>query len=48
MNENMLKGYKNLYLLYCKDLNNCFTKEEAKKHNAAMIKLGKLFKNKLK
>lgn len=35
--------YKAKYLLYCKDLNYCHTKEEVKKHNSAMKKLGKLF-----
>lgn len=38
-----MTDYKGLYLLYCKDLNNCFTKEDVKKHNAAMKKLGELF-----
>lgn len=35
--------YKAQYLLFCKDLNNCTTKDEVKHHNAAMKKLGKLF-----
>lgn len=38
-----MTDYKGLYLLYCKDLNNCFTKKDVKKHNAAMKKLGELF-----
>ena len=38
-----MADYKELYLLYCKDLNNCFTKKDVKKHNAAMKKLGELF-----
>lgn len=39
----MMTDYKEQYLLYCKDLNNCFTKDDVKKHNAAMKKLAKLF-----
>lgn len=36
--------YREQYLIYCKDLNRCFTKEGVKKHNAAMKKLAKLFR----
>ena len=39
----MMIDYKELYLLYCSDLNDCITKEDVKKHNSAMKKLGKLF-----
>ena len=39
-----MKNYKELYLLYCKDLNRGWTKEGVKKHNAAMKKLGDLFR----
>ena len=35
--------YKELYLLYCADLSDCTTKEDVKRHNAAMKHLGKLF-----
>lgn len=35
--------YKTQYLLYCKDLNYCFTKKDVKRHNSAMKELGKLF-----
>lgn len=38
-----MKTLKEKYLLYCKDLNTCYTKKEVRKHNAAMDKLGKLF-----
>ena len=41
--KNMMTDYKEQYLLYCKDLNNCFTKEDVRKHNAAMKNLSKLF-----
>ena len=38
-----MKDYKTKYLQYCEDLNNCLTKKDVRKHNAAMKKLGKLF-----
>ena len=40
----MITDYKTQYLLYCTELNTCSTKEDAKKHNAAMKKLGRLFR----
>ena len=39
----MKTNYKELYLLYSADLYNGYTKEDVKRHNAAMKKLGKLF-----
>ena len=39
----MATDYKALYLLYCADLNDCTTKEDVKRHNAAMKQLSKLF-----
>lgn len=39
----MTTDYKELYLLHCANLNDCTTKEEVKRHNAAMKQLGKLF-----
>ena len=36
-------NYKELYLLYCSDLNNCTDKNDVKRHNAAMKKLSKLY-----
>lgn len=39
----MTTDYIELYLLYCADLNDCTTKEDVKRHNAAMKRLGKLF-----
>ena len=39
----MATDYKALYLLYCADVNDCTTKEDVKRHNAAMNQLGKLF-----
>ena len=41
--KNVATDYKALYLLYCADLNDCTTKEDVKRHNAAMNQLGKLF-----
>ena len=38
-----MTDYKELYLLHCADLNDCTTKEDVKRHNAAMKRLGKLF-----
>lgn len=40
----MVTDYREQYLICCKDLNNGFTKEDVKKHNAAMKKLAKLFR----
>lgn len=40
----MTTDYRKQYLIYCRDLNHCFTKEGVKKHNAAMKKLTKLFR----
>ena len=39
----MMMDYKQLYLLHCANLNDCTTKEDVKRHNAAMKQLGKLF-----
>lgn len=39
----MITDYKRQYLLYCAGLNDCTTKEDAKRHNAAMKQLSKLF-----
>ena len=39
----MMTDYKRLYLLHCANLNDCTTKEDVKRHNAAMKQLGKLF-----
>ncbi len=39
----MITDYKKLYISYCENLNDCATKEEVKKHNAAMRELGRLF-----
>ena len=39
----MMTDYKELYLLHCANLNDCTTKEDVKRHNAAMKQLGKLF-----
>ena len=41
--KNMMTDFKEQYLLYCADLNDCATKEEVKRHNIAMKCLGKLF-----
>lgn len=41
--KNVATDYKALYLLYCADLNDCTSKEDVKRHNAAMKQLGKLF-----
>lgn len=38
-----MTDYKELYLSYCKDLNDCTTKEDVKRNNAAMKQLSKLF-----
>ena len=38
-----MTDYKKLYLLHCSNLNDCTTKEDVKRHNAAMKQLGKLF-----
>lgn len=39
----MMTDYKELYLLHCANLSDCTTKEDVKRHNAAMKQLGKLF-----
>ena len=39
----MMTDYKGLYLLHCANLNDCTTKKDVKRHNAAMKKLGELF-----
>lgn len=39
----MMTDYKELYLLYCANLNDCTTKEDVKRHNVAMKNLGNLF-----
>ena len=39
----MVTDYKEQYLLYGANLNDCSTKEDVKRHNAAMKQLGKLF-----
>ena len=39
----MTTDYKGLYLLHCANLNDCTTKEDVKRHNAAMKQLGELF-----
>lgn len=39
----MMTDYKDLYLLHCANLSDCTTKEDVKRHNAAMKQLGKLF-----
>lgn len=38
-----MTDYKKLYLLHCADLNDCTTKEDVRRHNAAMKHLSKLF-----
>ena len=38
-----MTDYKELYLLHCAILSDCTTKEDVKRHNAAMKQLGKLF-----
>ena len=38
-----MTDYKELYLLYCANLYNGTTKEDVKRHNAAMKQLGNLF-----
>lgn len=39
----MMTDFKALYLLHCANLSDCTTKEDVKRHNAAMKQLGKLF-----
>lgn len=39
----MKVNYKEKYLLYSADLNDCTTKENVKRHNAAMKQLSKLY-----
>ena len=39
----MMTDYNGLYLLHCANLNDCTTKKDVKRHNAAMKQLGKLF-----
>ena len=39
----MMTDYKELYLQYCANLNDCTTKEDVKRHNVAMKNLGNLF-----
>lgn len=39
----MMTDFKALYLLHCANLSDCTTKEDVKRHNAAMNQLGKLF-----
>lgn len=39
----MMTDYKELYFLHCANLSDCTTKEDVKRHNAAMKQLGKLF-----
>lgn len=39
----MMTDYKELYLLHGANLSDCTTKEDVKRHNAAMKQLGKLF-----
>ncbi len=36
--------YRDYYLKYCKQLNNCTSKNEVRQHNAAMKKLGIAFR----
>lgn len=39
----MIIDYKKQYLFYCSNLCDCTTKEDVKRHNAAMKKLSKLY-----
>lgn len=42
----MMTDYKELYLLHCANLSDCTTKEDVKRHNAAMKQLGICFRSK--